>query len=139
MNYKLLFVLIFLYGCFKLPSNYKLINGSFNTEPVSECSPLIKEVKKRWAIHQSIHCYHLDKPLLKEIVRNQSCFLNVDTSQIIRLFGLPNRKYQQFIGYNLSSSCKEGDDFYGDFVLNFYHDNKGLSKKVVFEKVTVLE
>lgn len=129
----IILLVLVIWGCGSIPKNYTAINGSFDTN-ISECETLIKEIQKKWAQHDSIHCFYLNTKLLKQIETNQNCFLKIDTISIIDLFGIPNRHNELYLGYNLSRNCIAGNDFYGEFVLNFNH-KKGLIYKIDFKRV----
>lgn len=138
-------ILVFLavtlaFGCNSIPKGYKAVNGKAGTEIQATCSDVYAKINKHWAMHEDIHCYYYNKKLIKAVMESEGCFVGRDTSEIIALFGKPNKNEKYVLKYNLSINCKKGYDFMADYYLRFYIDfnnNPNIISSIQFGKVEV--
>ncbi len=111
-----------------LPEGFVEVNGSYNTAN-NQCDELFKDINKKWLIHDSLPCYYFNQDLLVTLVKSKSCFIGLDTSQIVGLLGIPtsiNDDYRSAT-YKLSPICDEY--FNGQpFTLNFQFENYTVKK-----------
>lgn len=128
-------------SCGMFSKNYQLVSGKAPTSDSDGCSELYSKIQEMWRMHKSVHCYHYKKALVEEIMTNKQCFVGLDTSAIISLFGKPNRNELNTVEYNLSKDCQSGDDYLADYLLRFYIDfnkNPNVISSMTFGKVQVL-
>lgn len=132
----ILSVLVF-WGCGSIPKNYTAINGTFETNR-TECNTLIKEIQKKWAKHDSFHCFYYNKKLLDKVIANRDCLIKAGKNEIINLLGEPNVNENIFFRYNLSSKCLVGDNIVSDYSLDFNFDSTGKElQNIKFNKVQI--
>lgn len=114
-------------GCNTIPKEFDLVNGSFDESIEEDCNKLFQEVQKKWAIYAGnsdyADGYFYNKKLVERIVNNENCFIGLDTSHVISLFGNPNLKEKDVMKYNMAAK-KDGEvyDFYGGYYLFFKID-----------------
>lgn len=136
----LFFIINILSSCFIYKKNYNFVSGKLPDSDSDDCIKLYLKIKKEWAVHNSVLCYYYRKGLLEEIVSKEKCFIGLDTSDIILLFGKPSGKAPNAIEYNLSKNCKSGDDYLAEYLLRFYTDfskKSNIISSVTFEKVYI--
>ncbi len=137
-----LLFLIAILGCNTIPKGFKPVNGSLSMPADEICSITFDKIQEKWAIHNEVKCFYYNKKLIQEILDNENCFVGLDTSIVISLFGQPNLKAKDILRYSVAKECNESNQFYGDFSLKFkidFNSNPSIISSIKFGKVAVLD
>jgi len=137
--YLFLGFIFFMLGCKVIPQGFTLVKGDIEKKENEKCNELYNEIKEKWARNDSIHCFYHNQKLMEKIVDNKTCFIGLDTSEVIGLFGKPNRNGYH-ITYNLSDECQdEADSIISSYKFCFYYNKKGEITSHKYSKNAILE
>jgi hypothetical protein len=108
-NSFLLLIILFVVAC---NNKFILHKAALKNEDLpTECEGLVKEINTNWLKNDKANLYHLQNEefIIKRLVFyysvKEKCITQLDTSQIIQLFGKPNeRKIGQF-HYYMDKDC----------------------------------
>lgn len=129
---------ILLISCTSIPKGYHRIDGAYEAIGNESCNKIMQKIKKKWSISDTCNTYYFNQKLVNEIIKEKNCFIGMDTSQIIKIFGRPTDTEDRSFKYSLSN-CNElfYQNYYNSLILNIKFDKVGgisFNKLVIFDQ-----
>jgi len=130
---------ILLISCTSIPKGYHRIDGVYEATGNESCNKIMQKIKKEWSISDTCNCYYFNEKLVKKIITNKSCFIGMDSNQIINLFGKYNREYRKDFEYNFTNKGDDCENYYSLRKLFIKFDLNDKVNNVVFEVAQWIE